>query len=75
MRGHSDGTYEVWKYDVASLDLKRDPRKCFRFVCVCIELAANPKTLIGLMVYFKGDQEDVSPKEIAAEVKEARTYN
>ncbi len=54
----------VWKYDFKSSDLKKHPRDCFRFVGLLDSPDSDPAIMRALFCYFKGDRENISPKEI-----------
>jgi hypothetical protein len=69
---------EFWKYDFGSTDLQRSPRNSFRVVGVFLEPEEEGKerTLYLSIAFFKGDQADVSEKEVldaVAELREAIT--
>jgi hypothetical protein len=68
------GTIEYWKYDVGSTDLRRSPRNSFRVVGAFLEPPEEGKerTLYLIIMYFKGDKEDVTEEEVADAVAELR---
>jgi hypothetical protein len=61
---HGDSTFEVWKYDMGSSDLKRHPRECFRVLYICLDPTATPRKLSAFTIYWKGDRSDIRPAEI-----------
>lgn len=72
------GKIEYWKYDVGSTDLQRSPRNSFRVVGAFLEEEQEGKerTLYLILMYFKGDKEDVTEAEVAdavANLREALT--
>ena len=69
---------EYWKYDFGSTDLRRSPRNSFRAVGVFLQPEEENKerTLYLCIVYFKGDQADVTENEVrdaVAKLREAIT--
>jgi hypothetical protein len=57
---------EFWKYYFGSTDLRRPPINSFRVVGIFLEPEEEGKvrTMYLSIVFFKGDQEDVSSEEV-----------
>jgi hypothetical protein len=65
---------EYWKYDFGSTDLQRSPRNSFRVIGIFLDAEEEGKerTLYLSIAYFKGDQDDVTDKEVLDAVASLR---
>jgi hypothetical protein len=65
---------EYWKYDFGSTDLQRSPRNSFRVIGIFLdaEKEGKERTLYLSIAYFKGDQGDVTEKEVTDAVASLR---
>jgi hypothetical protein len=58
--------WEWWKYDFGSSDLRRHPRESFRVIGIFLDAdePGKERTMFLCLVFFKGDQQDVSVEEV-----------
>ena len=66
---------EHWKYDFGSKDLQRSPRNSFRAVGLFLDSGDSSveRTMFLTIVFFKGDQADISEIELRTAVGELQT--
>jgi len=63
----------IWKYDMSSSDMGKGPRRGFRVYGVFLEdVAVQVPTMRLFLIYYKGDTENVSAKEVAKLVEKLR---
>ncbi len=60
----------VYKYDISSRDMKKNPRGCFRLICVFL---TDELKLSALFLYQKSDIANINAKEIENEVKRLKS--
>jgi hypothetical protein len=63
--------FEFWKYEFGSSDLRRSPANSFRVIGIFLspEEAGIERTMYLSIAYWKGDQGDVTTKEVEKAVE------
>jgi hypothetical protein len=59
----------IWKYDLASSDIKKHQRESLRLICIFLD---DPNTLYAIHVFLRDGNDFVSPQEMAPIVRELR---